>query len=124
MSAGDVKRCNSTARLPSSAATTNATSAKVGGAELFKIIATNTTASLKYLKIYNKASAPTVGTDVPVLTIALPPSNALMAATFDIGLYCNLGIAYAITGAAADADATAVAAGDVVGLNLTFSGIN
>jgi hypothetical protein len=36
------------------------------------------------------------------------------------GLYLNLGIGYAITGAAADNDTTAVAAGDIVGLNVIY----
>jgi len=70
-----MKKANLTSRIPSSAATTNATSAKASAGEVHVILATNTTATVKYLKLYNKASAPTVGTDTPILTIALPISN-------------------------------------------------
>lgn len=111
---------DSCGKLPSAAATTNATLVKSGSGYLFQILVTNTTATVKYLKIYNKASAPVVGTDVPFMTIALGVSNAAQTIPFVGGLYMNNGIAFAITGAAADADATAVAAGDIVGLNLLY----
>lgn len=117
-----VKKPATTSRITSSAATTNATSAKASAGEIHSISAINTTASVKYLKIYNKASAPTVGTDTPLLTIALPPSNAAFTQTFpNGGYYLPAGIAYALTGAAADADTTALASGDVVGLNISYS---
>ncbi len=114
------KKPNTTTRIPSAAATTNATSAKASAGDLFHVEAMNTTASVKFLKIYNKASAPTVGTDTPVLTIALPPSNAAFSRSFPTPLYFSTGIAFALTGAAADADATALAAADVVGINLVY----
>lgn len=112
---------NSCQKTPSAAATTNATLVKSSPGYLFAIIATNTTASVKYLKLYNKASVPTVGTDIPLLTIALPVSNAPIVIPIDAGMYFNIGLAYAMTGAAADADATALAAGDVVGLNVLYN---
>jgi hypothetical protein len=112
---------NSGGRLPSSAATTNATSITANPCDVYHITAMNTTASVKYLKLYNKKAAPVVGTDVPVMTIALPPSNALTNVPIDLGLYFNLGLAFALTGAAADADTTALAAGDVVGLNILYA---
>lgn len=114
-------KATSTSRIPSAAASTNATSAKASAGTVFVIEAMNTTASVKYLKLYNKASAPTVGTDTPVRTIALAPSNARSFIEFPSGLYFATGIAYALTGAASDADATALAAGDVVGLNIDYS---
>jgi hypothetical protein len=107
-------------RLLSSAATTNATSLKASAGRLFKIRGLNNAASIRYLKLYNKASAPTVGTDVPVITIPLRAS-----ADFDIdlgvyGYFFSTGIAYAITGAVADADATAIVAGDILALNIWY----
>lgn len=111
----------STGCIPSSAATTNGTLLSAVPVDVYHISATNTTAALKYLKIYNKASAPTVGTDVPVMTIALQPSNVLTQIPIDLGLYMNKGLAIAITGAAATSDTTAVAAGDVVGLNILYT---
>lgn len=108
-------------RLLSAAATTNATSLKAAAGRLFKIRGLNNAAAIRYLKLYNKASAPTVGTDVPVITIPLRAS-----ADFDIDLgvyghFFSTGIAYAITGGVADADTTALVAADILGLNLWYA---
>lgn len=106
-------------RIPSSAANTNATSAKTSAGDIHCISGVNTSASVIYLKFYNKASAPTVGTDVPALTIALPAS-----APFNINLnghYLGTGIAYGLTTDAADSGATAVASGDILGLTITYA---
>jgi hypothetical protein len=113
-------RANSSATLPTCAATTNATSITTVPADLHAIIATNTTASIKYLKLYNKASSPTVGTDIPVLCIALQINNLPTVVNIPEGFYFNSGLAYAITGAAANTDTTALAAGNVVGLNFIY----
>jgi hypothetical protein len=67
---------DSCSKVASAAASTNATLARAGSGYLFQVLVTNVTASVKYLKIYNKASAPVVGTDVPFMTIALPVSNS------------------------------------------------
>lgn len=110
---------NAAARLLSSAATTNATSVKTSAGELFKIFGYCAAAAAVFLKFYNKASSPTVGTDTPVLTFRLGPTSNF---EFDLdGQYFPAGLAYAITGAAADADTTAVAAGDVIAMNLTYA---
>lgn len=116
------KKPNLTSRLVSSAASTNATVAKASAGEVHGIVATNTTAAVIYLKLYNKATAPNVGTDTPVMTIALAPNNELSQISIsNFGHYFSAGIGFALTGAAADADATAVTAGAVVGLNLLIS---
>ena len=96
------------------AATTNATSLKASAGRIARIDLFNTAASLRYLKLYDKASAPTVGTDTPVWTIPLPPGSGF-SSDFPFGKYLATGIAYAITAALADGDTTAVAAGDVTG---------
>lgn len=112
---------NNTGCVVSSTATTNATVLSNVPCDVYHISATNTTAALKFLKIYNKATAPVVGTDVPVMTIALQPSNVLTQIPIDLGLYLNKGLAIAITGLAATSDTTAVAVGDVVGMNILFA---
>lgn len=58
-----------------SAATTNATSVKSSSGNIGSIILTNTSASMKYFKLYNKASAPTVGTDTPIMTVGIPATS-------------------------------------------------
>ena len=68
---------------------------------------------MRYLKLYNKASAPTVGTDVPVLTVALAPGAPTLVQGGANGLRFTTGIALALTTNAPDADTTAVAAAEI-----------
>ena len=73
--------------------------------------------AVRYLKLYNKATAPTVGTDTPIATIALQPNTTY--ALFDLvscmpGAYFTLGIGYGLTTGQADNDTGALTAGDVV----------
>jgi hypothetical protein len=89
--------------------------------DLYGIIAINTTAAVKYLKLYNMSAAPTVGTSVPFLTIPLTVSNVATHFAFPSGIYFNIGLSYALTGVDTDADSTALAAGDVKGLNLIYA---
>lgn len=106
-------------RIPSSAATTNPTVAKASSGRLFSVNGYNASAGVIYLKFYDEASPPTVGTDVPVLTLALPPTSV-----FDYplgGFVLPTGIAYGLTTGAADNSSTAIGAGDILGLNVGFS---
>lgn len=97
-----------------SAATTNSTLVLTGARKLFGFQVFNTTAAKKYLKLYNKATAPVVGTDVPVATIEIQPNSP--ASYFNpMGKAFSLGLCYAITNLLADSDATAVAVDDVTG---------
>ena len=107
-------------RLVSSFASTNALLVKAGATRVARVVGYNAKATVVFLKLYNKASAPTVGTDVPVLTFALKPLD-----NFDInaetqGFNFATGCSYCITAGAADADVTAIAAGDVLGLNIIY----
>lgn len=114
------KKPGATSRIPSSAASTNATVAKASAGDIFALVGYNANAAARYLKIYNKATAPVVGTDTPFLTIPLPPSAAF-AIDFHLGLYCSAGISYALTTGAADADTGAVGAADILGLNIAYA---
>jgi hypothetical protein len=109
---------NASSRIPSSAATTNATSAKASAGYVFNVNGYNSSATVTYLKFYNKATAPTVGTDVPVLTLALPPTSVF---AYDFAGYnFTVGIAYGLTTDAADAGTTGVASGAILGLNVVY----
>jgi hypothetical protein len=99
-----------------SGATTNATLVKNGSGVLNQLILTNNAAGLAYIKFYNKASAPTVGTDVPIATFAIPANGLPLVINPPTGIAFSTGIAYAITGAATDADTTAVLANQVTGI--------
>lgn len=106
-------------RIPSSANTTNATSAKASAGKLFSVNGYNSTATVTYLKFYDKATAPTVGTDTPALTLALP---ALAVFSYDLGgIAFATGIGYGLTTDAANNGTTAVAAGAILGLNVVFN---
>lgn len=108
-------------RLLSSAATTNATLVKNAAGRMFLIMGRNNAAVIRYLKFYNKNSAPTVGTDVPVLTIALDASAKFEIDLNPYGQFFTTGIAFAITGAVADNDTTAIAAADILALNIWYA---
>lgn len=99
-----------------SAATTNATSVKPSAGQLYWVYVTNTNAAIRWLKFYNKASAPTVGTDVPVLVLGIPGNTAGAGGTVSItiGIQFTTGIAFATTTGVADADSAAVAANELV----------
>lgn len=99
-----------------SAATTNATSVKASSAEVGFIYAVNLNAAVRYLKLYNKASAPTVGTDTPVATLAIPASTTGAGFMLPIpgGAAFTTGLAFATTTGVADADTAAVAANEIL----------
>jgi len=68
-----------------------------------------------YLKLYNKATAPTCGTDTPIKRLIIPAaSTAALGAgsniSFPVGVAFSLGIGYCVTTGIADADTTAPAA--------------
>lgn len=99
-----------------SAASTNATSVATGTRVIGEgIVANNHATNIAYLKLYAKASAPTVGTDVPVATIALPAGGVPVRLSTLPGWLISTGLAYAITGGAADSDSTNVLADQVTG---------
>lgn len=75
---------------------------------------TNTTASFKYFRFYNKATAPTSG-ESPTFMVGLPPNSTT---TYNLpgGMSLPLGLGIACTGGVADTDATVTVANDVVGV--------
>lgn len=106
-----------------SAATTNATSVKGSAGQIFMITASNVNAAVRYLKLYNKASAPTVGSDTPVLTFAIPGNTAGAGTNIPIpacGIAFGTGIAFALTTEATDAGSTGVAANEIV-INMAYA---
>lgn len=92
---------------------TNATSLKATAGQLHVICIQNVAAAVRYVKFYNKATAPTVGTDVPVFIVGLPAASTVTL-TLPAPLNFSTGIAFATTNAAADADTTAITAGDLI----------
>jgi hypothetical protein len=97
-----------------SAVSNNLTSVKASAGKLFGFTLYNSTAAAKFFKIYNKASAPIVASDVPIMTVIVP-ANGQSNYSNPIGKAFATGIAYAITGAIGDTDATNTAVDDVTG---------
>lgn len=111
------------ARLASAAATINATVVKASPGRVHRVMGRNAVATLRSLKIYNKATAPVPATDTALLLLNIPlaPSVNFNETLGGAGLLFSTGISYAITANMADNDATVLAAGDIVGLNLLWS---
>jgi hypothetical protein len=79
----------------------------------------NNAAYAIFVKLYNKASAPTVGTDVPVMTLEIPAGSAANV-NFAQGIAFATGIGIGASKLVADADATALSANDCV-CNLLYN---
>jgi hypothetical protein len=94
-------------------ATTNAAVVKAAAGRLVGWCFGNAAAAWRYVKLHNIATAPTAGAGV-VLTIPIPP-NGLAQHDIPAGIGFSTGIGRTVVAGLADADATAVAAGDVVG---------
>lgn len=100
----------------------NSTLVTGAGQNILKwIVATNPGANVNYLRLYNKATAPTCGTDVPIMRIPLLPTSATSSnGQFSMGFDDTrfpLGVGFCVTkGTGADNDATAADAGLFINL--------
>jgi hypothetical protein len=101
-----------------SAASTNAVNIKASGGNVYSIAATNTNAAVRYLRFYNSASAPTVGTTATVACIAIP-GNGGIAMDLSNSWNFTTGIAISLTTGAADTNTSAVAA-DELKINIGY----
>lgn len=99
----------------SSANTTNATSVNPAASTLRETSVLNTTATKYYLKFYDKASAPTVGTDIPVRTFEIAVTGTTVC-SIPWGVTFNNGIAFALTSGFADTDTGAAVTGLIINL--------
>lgn len=102
------------------AATTNAATCKVSAGLVYSGLFCNSNAAFRYVKTYEKATAPTVGTDTPKEVVAIPPSACASLQSNDIGRTYVTGISIAVTTGAADSDNTAPGANEVTG-QLTYN---
>ena len=96
-------------------ADTNQTLVKDTPGLLVGLHAINQSAAVKYLKFYDSRSKPVAGAGAPVRRYAIPASatGAGFVVPFFVPARFAVGIAFTITGAQADGDTTALAAGDV-----------
>jgi hypothetical protein len=96
-------------------ATTNATLVRPVPTVLKAWSIVNTSAAIKYVRFYNKATAPVPASDAALIEWRMPLAAGQRSdVSFSSGgIWFPAGLAFDITGAAADTDATATAAGDV-----------
>ena len=99
-----------------SAASTNATVVKNGAGQIYGIQVTSVNAAARYLKLYDKATTPTVGSDTPVKTLVIPgnTAGAGFVIAWPAGLVFSSGISFALTTEAADNGTTGVSASEHV----------
>lgn len=96
---------------------------KAGAGKLNCIVAMNMTSSARFLKIYDKATAPVLGTTIPVFLVGLQASM-LTPVVINLGspggdeeesgMRFLLGLGVAASTSAADADSGATSTGDVL----------
>lgn len=110
----------STYRLLSAAGTSgDAANVKASAGRLYAIQGYNAASSVRYLKLYNSASAPTAGSGTPVKTLALPPTAAF-AFDWPLGYTFATGIGFTLVTGSADNSSSSVTAADIVGLNIDY----
>ena len=102
-----------TSSIINSAATTNATSVKASAGTVYSVTASNTGAAAAFVKLYNLATAPTVGTSTIAITISVPAGGTTNLSFGAAGARFSTGIGLSITNLGTDADATAVTAAQV-----------
>lgn len=100
------------------AATTNLTSLKSSPGQIYSIQAFNAAATTKYLKLYDKATAPAPASDTPINVYPLE-AGKMTTINFFQGKEFAVGIAFSITGGVGNTDTTALAANDVI-LNMEY----
>ncbi len=103
-----------------SAASTNATVVKASAGQVYSIVVINTTATIYYLKLFDKATTPTVGTDTPIQNYPIPAntSGAGFVVPIPVGMAFSNGISFALTGGIALLDSSNAATG--VAINVSY----
>lgn len=102
-----------------SAATTNATNVKAAAGIVTSIAVTNSNAAARHIKLFDKATAPTPGTDVAVQTYLLKAGETTVIPLPANGLKFTLGIGFCLTVEGTLAGVTAVSVSEHV-VNLGY----
>lgn len=104
-----VRKANVYGRIASSAASGNPATLKASAGDLMGFWGQNG-AAITYLQIYNKASAPVIGTDTPIMTFPIAANAAFSQQINNGGAYLGTGVSYAFTTDAAGTTGAAAAA--------------
>lgn len=102
------------------AATNNSTNVKASAGTVYAIQTGNVNSTTPYyLKLYDKATAPTCGTDTPVAVYLIPPSNSGNNVNTTVGKAFTLGIGFCLVTGIGNSDNTSVPASTIV-LNIDY----
>ena len=114
------RKASGVSRVASSAASGNPAFAKASAGDLKNISGQNG-AAITYIHFYNKATAPTLGTDTPVISFAIPANANFNIPLPDRGLYFGTGIAYAFTTDIATIPTTGAAAAAITAFAAVYA---
>ena len=106
-----------------SGASFNSVNLKGSAGTVYTVAAMNVNAAARYLRLFDKATQPSPGTDIPRQTYVIPGNAAGAGAVIPqpVGLNFAAGIGFDITGGSmGDTDQTITALGDVA-LNISYS---
>ncbi len=104
-----------------SQASNNATLVYAGPALLKFLLPVNTTTTIYYLKLYDKATAPSCGTDIPVLRIPVPVHTDGGAVPIEVGgIQFTNGVGFCLVAGIADSDNTNAATGVAINLGVAW----
>jgi hypothetical protein len=106
-------------RLAAAANSENATVVSTHPTRMFHFNGTNAKAGITYIKFYDQKTTPSE-TDAPWFTFACTASVPFNSGALG-PLRFTTGLAYRIVTGAADSDDTAVAANDILALNVVYS---
>ena len=95
-------------------ATAYTTILRANTATAYGFVLSNPTATPAYVKIYNKVTAPTLGTDVPFMIVPVPAQSCVVHEYGPVGLRFSAGISIGVTGGPLNSDTTATVAGIIV----------
>lgn len=98
-----------------SANTTNANSVRQNPTTLYGYdIGNNSTTTDAYLKIYDEATTPVIGTDITTITIYLPHGQRAWLPPSEPGIQLKNGLGIGLTGGISSSDTTAVGANQII----------
>ena len=91
---------------------------KAAAGQIYNLHCANINAAVRYLKLYDKATAPTAA-DTPIMTIPLPAGGVPVIFISDHGIPFSNGIAYRAVTGIADNDNTGASASETP-LNIQY----
>lgn len=114
MSANSATRTGTRSKVKSVATAPAIVALKAAGGNILGGILHNNVATARYLKIWDSASTPTIGTTAPDFVLHIPANGELNLGNIIPIPFTNR-ISYALTAAVGDNDTTAIGADDITG---------